>query len=203
MIERLHGINISNQQLNYADISAPVLNDQPLAGGTRQRLIRRPHRVPRAKHSAPEMTEVKAHFPEVTFEQVRDVLKHHGKKGSVIDVREPQELIDDGRVKGFINVPLQDVQEAFGMHPEDFKNRYESEKPDPKKDVIFSCRSGRRALIAAEKLEELGTYQRIKVYAGSFQDWFLHNGEFTQGLDNNPKAAGDAKKKEKKREKGK
>lgn len=51
------------------------------------------------------MTEVKAQFPEVNFEQVQDVLRHHGKKGSVVDVRDPQELIEDGSVKGFINVP--------------------------------------------------------------------------------------------------
>ncbi|XP_075747746.1 rhodanese domain-containing protein CG4456 isoform X1 [Rhipicephalus microplus] len=171
-------------------------------GAPHQRLIKRPHRVPRTKHSAPEMTEVKARFPEVTFEQVQDVLKHHGKKGAVIDVREPQELIDDGRVKGFINIPLKDVQEAFGMHPEDFKNRYHVEKPDPKKDIIFSCRSGRRAAIAAEKLEELGTYHKIKVYAGSFQDWFMRKGEFIQGPEENTKAAGDMKKKEKKESDG-
>ncbi|KAH8041060.1 hypothetical protein HPB51_013720 [Rhipicephalus microplus] len=75
-------------------------------GAPHQRLIKRPHRVPRTKHS------------------------------------------------------VKDVQEAFGMHPEDFKNRYHVEKPDPKKDIIFSCRSGRRAAIAAEKLEELGTYHK-------------------------------------------
>lgn len=147
------------------------------------------------------MTEVKARFPEVTFEQVQDVLKHHGEKGSVIDVREPQELIDDGRVKGFINIPLKDVKVAFVMNPKDFKQRYHVEKPDQTKDVIFSCRSGRRALIAAEKLEELDTYHKIKVYTGSFQDWFLHNGEFTQGPEKSPEPAGDAKEKEKKKEK--
>ncbi|XP_037561463.2 rhodanese domain-containing protein CG4456 [Dermacentor silvarum] len=143
------------------------------------------------------MTEVKAKFPEVNFEQVREVLKHHGKKGSVIDVREPQELIDDGRVEGFINIPLNDVQSAFVMHPEEFKIHYNVNKPDPKKDVIFSCRSGRRAVMAAEKLQELDTYHKIKVYPGSFQDWFLHNGEFKQGPLKSPKGTGDAKKKEK------
>ncbi|KAL3223764.1 hypothetical protein MRX96_027080 [Rhipicephalus microplus] len=99
-------------------------------------------------------------------------------------------------------IAVKDVQEAFGMHPEDFKNRYHVEKPDPKKDIIFSCRSGRRAAIAAEKLEELGTYHKIKVYAGSFQDWFMRKGEFIQGPEENTKAAGDMKKKEKKESDG-
>ncbi|XP_050045251.2 rhodanese domain-containing protein CG4456-like isoform X1 [Dermacentor andersoni] len=173
----------------------PTLLSRPPADGTR-RVIKRPHRIPRTKHTAPEMTEVKAKFPEVKFQQVQEVLKHHGKKGSVIDVREPQELIEDGRIKGFINIPLKDVQQAFSMRPEEFKLHYNADKPDPKKDVIFSCRSGRRAVMAAEKLQELGTYHKIKVYPGSFQDWVLHNGEFTQGPEKRPEGTGDAKKEE-------
>ncbi|KAK8760621.1 hypothetical protein V5799_028113 [Amblyomma americanum] len=148
------------------------------ADGT-QRLIKRPHRVPRSKHSGPKMTEVKAKFPELTFQQVKAVLKDKNR-GVVVDVREPKELREDGSIPGSINVPLGDVQTAFEMGPGAFKSHYHADKPDPAKDIIFSCRSGRRALMAAEKLQELGTYHNIKVYPGSFQDWVLQGGDFNQ-----------------------
>ncbi|KAH7963081.1 hypothetical protein HPB52_019510 [Rhipicephalus sanguineus] len=61
---------------------------------------------------------------------------------------------------GRSSVQVKDVKVAFVMNPKDFKQRYHVEKPDQTKDVIFSCRSGRRALIAAEKLEELDTYHK-------------------------------------------
>uniref|UniRef100_A0A023FCS6 Putative secreted salivary gland peptide ixodes scapularis secreted salivary gland peptide n=1 Tax=Amblyomma cajennense TaxID=34607 RepID=A0A023FCS6_AMBCJ len=144
-----------------------------------QRLIKRPHRVPRSKHSGPKMTEVKAKFPEVTFEQVKAVLEDEDK-GVVVDVREKRELREDGSIPGFINIPLGEVETAFEKDPDEFKRLYHTKKPDPAKDVIFSCRSGRRALMAAEKLQELGTYHSIKVYPGSFQDWVLNGGDFHQ-----------------------
>lgn len=59
-----------------------------------------------------------------------------------------------------ITIAVKDVQQAFSMRPEEFKLHYNADKPDPKKDVIFSCRSGRRAVMAAEKLQELGTYNK-------------------------------------------
>ncbi|XP_077515207.1 rhodanese domain-containing protein CG4456-like isoform X1 [Amblyomma americanum] len=127
----------------------------------------------------PKMTEVKAKFPELTFQQVKAVLKDKNR-GVVVDVREPKELREDGSIPGSINVPLGDVQTAFEMDPGAFKSHYHADKPDPAKDIIFSCRSGRRALMAAEKLQELGTYHNIKVYPGSFQNWVLQGGDFNQ-----------------------
>lgn len=127
------------------------------------------------------MTEVKAKFPEVKYAEVDEVLKANGTKGVVIDVRHPKELEEDGRVSGFINIPLDSVKMAFVMEPLEFELMYHATKPDPKQDVIFSCRSGRRAMMAAESLQEMGTYPNIKVYSGSFQDWLIHGGAFTRG----------------------
>lgn len=127
------------------------------------------------------MTEVKAKFPEVKYEDVEKVLEANGTKGVVVDVRHAIELEEDGRIDGFINVPLDKVKMAFTMEPLEFELTFHASKPDPKKDVIFSCRSGRRALMAAESLQELETYPHIKVYAGSFQDWVMKGGSFTQG----------------------
>lgn len=143
------------------------------------------------------MTEVKAKFPELNYEQVREVLEANGTKGVVVDVRHEKELEDDGRVPGFVNVPLDQVKMAFVMTPFEFELTFHAKKPDPNNDVIFSCRSGRRALMAAEQLQQLETYPNIKVYPGSFQDWMMRGGAFIQGPANNSRVMPFADEKEK------
>lgn len=150
------------------------------------------------------MTEVKATFPEVNYEEVKKVLEANGTKGVVIDVRHPKELEEDGWVPGFINIPLDSVKMAFVMEPLEFEIMYHAKKPDPKQDVIFSCRSGRRAMMAAESLQEMETYPNIKVYAGSFQDWIMNGGDFTVGpLTKDGKTPGGDRKTEEDVNKGK
>lgn len=143
------------------------------------------------------MTEVKAKFPELKYEQVKEVLEANGTKGVVVDVRHEKELEEDGRIPGFVNVPLDKVKVAFVMAPVEFELTFHAKMPDPNKDVIFSCRSGRRALMAAEELQKLETYPHIKVYTGSFQDWLMHGGAFIQGPANNSRVMPFADEKEK------
>ncbi|XP_035227670.1 rhodanese domain-containing protein CG4456-like [Stegodyphus dumicola] len=95
---------------------------------------------------------------------------------TLVDVREPAELKDDGRIPKSLNIPLGQVEEAFKLPPSEFLSKYGVSKPNPESsDLVVSCRSGKRATSAFEKLKLLG-YKNALVYTGSFQDWVKNGG---------------------------
>lgn len=63
---------------------------------------------------------------------------------TLIDVREPEELIANGAIEGALNIPLGELEE----HLEEIKNI--------EGNVIFFCRSGRRSGEATELFKEKG-----------------------------------------------
>ena len=59
----------------------------------------------------------------------------------LIDVRNPSELSNDGKIPGSFNIPLPDIEEAFKLTPENFLDKYEFNIPDKDvKNVVLSCR---------------------------------------------------------------
>ncbi|KAF5401600.1 putative secreted salivary gland peptide [Paragonimus heterotremus] len=75
----------------------------------------------------------------------------------LIDVREPVELEEAGRIPGATNIPLGDVEEAFLMDSETFLKTYNIKKPKKSDaNIVFTCRSGVRSLRAVKIVEELG-----------------------------------------------
>jgi len=109
----------------------------------------------------------------VQFDFLKEKLLLNGI--TLIDVREPSELKDDGKIPNSINIPLGQVPEAFNMSDAAFKAKYGVSKPDFTSDFVLSCRSGKRATGAFEKLRALG-YKNISVYSGSFLDWLEKGG---------------------------
>lgn len=113
------------------------------------------------------------------YEEVKDLLQKG--KAFFVDVREPKELVNDGRIPGAVNIPLNDVGAALEMLPEKFKEKYGREKPstdDP--NVIFSCRKGVRATSAMQTAHAKG-YHAARFYRGSFCDWEERGGEVIKG----------------------
>eukprot|EP00088_Acartia_fossae_P030227 TRINITY_DN31201_c0_g1_i1.p1 TRINITY_DN31201_c0_g1~~TRINITY_DN31201_c0_g1_i1.p1 ORF type:complete len:166 (-),score=46.34 TRINITY_DN31201_c0_g1_i1:47-544(-) len=115
-------------------------------------------------------------FPQdVTFEALQVLL--HEKRIVLIDVRNPDELENDGTIPGSVNVPLPEIPEAFEMEPEAFKEKYKFDLPaKDRKDLVLTCRSGRRILVAESKMKPLG-YTHLRLYRGSFKDWQANGGE--------------------------
>lgn len=109
----------------------------------------------------------------VTFDDLKAKLAD--KSITLIDVREPHELTDDGKIPGSVNIPLGSIEEAFKLPPDMFKERYGVKLPDRSDSMVFSCKAGRRAASAAEKVAPLG-YPNAKVYSGSFKDWVERGG---------------------------
>ncbi|KAH8041061.1 hypothetical protein HPB51_013721 [Rhipicephalus microplus] len=118
------------------------------------------------------------------YEEVKDLLEKG--KAFFVDVRELKELVNDGRIPGCVNIPLNEVGAALELPPEKFKEKYGRDKPSPDDpNVIFSCRKGVRATSAMQTAHARG-YHAARFYRGSFCDWEQRGGEEPSGLDSPP-----------------
>jgi len=100
-----------------------------------------------------------------------------------IDVRNASELQDPGQIPGSVHLPLFDIPEAFLLSDNDFKEKYSFEKPSTTdKNVVLTCRSGRRIQVANRRLQALG-YNHLRLYYGSFKDWVRNGGEVIKNVD--------------------
>jgi len=102
-------------------------------------------------------------FPEeVNFAALTELLDRN--EVVLIDVRRPEELVNDGEIPGSVNVPLQEIPGAFKLSSQDFNAKYGFELPDKgAKNVVLTCRSGRRILVAQERMASLG-YTSLRLY---------------------------------------
>ncbi|XP_067121962.1 rhodanese domain-containing protein CG4456-like [Centruroides vittatus] len=112
---------------------------------------------------------------DIKFEDLKQQLEN--SKIVLIDVRESDELAKDGRIPGSINIPLGEVEKAFSMIPDKFQNKYGISFPSKSdSQLVFSCRSGRRATMAVQQIQKMG-FSQVKCYLGSFQDWVEKGGD--------------------------
>merc|ERR1712066_379991 len=115
-------------------------------------------------------------FPKgVSFQALVQLLDE--KRIVLIDVRNATELEDPGQIPGSVHLPLYEVTQAFNMNREQFEGKYGFVKPNiDDKNVVLTCRSGRRILVADSRLQNLG-YNHIRLYYGSFKDWKKNGGK--------------------------
>jgi rhodanese-related sulfurtransferase len=66
-----------------------------------------------------------------------------GLGAPIVDVREPYELVEDGRVAGAVNIPLGELSARASEVPRD-------------QPVLILCRSGARSGMAADALRASG-----------------------------------------------
>ncbi|OAD55929.1 Heat shock protein 67B2 [Eufriesea mexicana] len=75
----------------------------------------------------------------------------------IIDVREKEEIDETGKLPGSIHIPMGDVANTLlSLSKEDFKERFNKEKPSKDTRIILSCRSGKRSGIVQEEIQKLG-----------------------------------------------
>ena len=82
-----------------------------------------------------------------------------------------------GQILGSVCLPLHQINLGFDLNNENFASRYGFLKPDSTKsqNIVLTCRSGRRVLIADKILKDKG-YLNLRIYSGSFRDWVKNNG---------------------------
>jgi sulfur-carrier protein adenylyltransferase/sulfurtransferase len=109
------------------------------------------------------MAEARKEIPEVSAQQVNELLKQNGKSPIVLDVRESDEW-RQGHLEGALPLPR-----GF------LEIKVESAVPDKNAPIIAYCAGGVRSLLAAKAMKEMG-YQNVSSMAGGYAAW--KNGGF-------------------------
>ncbi|XP_058833087.1 rhodanese domain-containing protein CG4456-like [Topomyia yanbarensis] len=103
-----------------------------------------------------------------TYDEIIDLPAHPEKL--LIDVREPEELAATGVIPTSINIPLKTVSDELQLSPAAFHAKYGRNKPEANDPIIFTCRTGVRAGIAANEADRLG-FKNVKNYVGSWTEY--------------------------------
>jgi adenylyltransferase/sulfurtransferase len=116
-----------------------------------------------AKNFQEIMAEARKEVPEVSAQQVNELIKNNGKSPVLLDVRESDEW-RQGHLEGALPLPR-----GF------LEIKVESAIPDKNSPVIAYCAGGTRSLLAAKVMKEMG-YQNVSSMAGGYGAW--KNGGF-------------------------
>jgi len=109
------------------------------------------------------MAEARKEIPEVSAQQVNELLQNNGKSSVMLDVRESDEW-RQGHLEGAIPLPR-----GF------LEIKVESALPDKNTPIIAYCAGGVRSLLAAKVMKEMG-YQNVSSMSGGYAAW--KNGGF-------------------------
>lgn len=110
------------------------------------------------------------------FEDIKKLVETDKNDNIVIvDVREPTELFQSGKIPGAINIPITTAAQSFHIPEEDFEDMYGFERPDKTKELLFYCKAGVRARAAAQLAQHAG-WKNVGDYPGSWLDWEAKNG---------------------------
>ncbi|XP_049869817.1 uncharacterized protein LOC126369443 [Pectinophora gossypiella] len=105
----------------------------------------------------------------VDFDYVNKAIKDD--KVLIVDVREPDEIKEHGKIPNSVNIPLGTVTSVLSqMSEKEFEQVYQRPKPTEDTEMIFYCMIGKRSGMAQENAQKLG-FRNVKNYLGSFTDW--------------------------------
>ena len=104
------------------------------------------------------------------FEKLRE-----DKSALIIDVRNPDELLKNGKIPNAINIPLSLVQSYFlGEKVEEFEEEFGLPLPTQTDPIIVFCKAGIRGEMARKLLltgSGKNVYTNVACYQGSFDEW--------------------------------
>lgn len=83
----------------------------------------------------------------------------------LVDLREPAELAESGRIAGSVNVPRGMLE--FRADP---TSPYHQEGFDPERRIILHCATGGRSALAAAALKDMG-YTNVAHLDGGIKAW--------------------------------
>ena len=107
----------------------------------------------------------------------------------VIDVRETHEVAEHGLIPFAKNIPLSILKDVLHLDSETFRAKVGHDKPPAHHELVFYCRSGKRAGVAALAALQNGYEKSVPYllflasstilttccsvvnYKGSWQDW--------------------------------
>lgn len=107
--------------------------------------------------------EAKGRIENLNVDQVAGEME--SGNATLIDIREPQELADNGSIPGAVHAPRGMLE--FYADPTASYHRPEF---DPSKRIILHCASGGRSALAADTLKQMG-YTNIAHLDGGLNAW--------------------------------
>ncbi|KAJ9654060.1 Thiosulfate sulfurtransferase rdl2, mitochondrial [Neophaeococcomyces mojaviensis] len=114
-----------------------------------------------------------------SYQDIADLTFNPSPNRILIDVREPSELLQTGRIPTAKSVPISSAPDAFFMSAEDFETKFGFPRPSEGDEVIFYCKAGVRsrqaALLAGQARPAFGG--KIGNYHGSWIDWEKNGGK--------------------------
>ena len=113
------------------------------------------------------------------FNSVNAIIEspEYPKNVILVDVREPSELKQTGKIPGAINIPYNSQPSAFKYDQDTWEDNFANiPKPALEQELVIYCAAGRRAKAAADIAAEAG-YEKLGVYTGSFGDWQNNKGK--------------------------
>lgn len=136
------------------------------------------HRLREEQSSAPNPSGIPPP-KSYNYQDVVDLISKPSPTRILVDVREPSELLQTGRIPTAKSVPISSAPDAFFLNEEDFDTKFGFPRPSEDMEVIFYCKSGVRsrqaALLAAQARPTFGG--TIGNYAGSWVDWETNGGK--------------------------
>ncbi|KAL1835909.1 hypothetical protein VTJ49DRAFT_5900 [Mycothermus thermophilus] len=90
------------------------------------------------------------------FEAVQKLASSPDKSVVLVDVREPHELQETGKIPGAINIPVTSAPDSFHITDAEFEDRFGRPRPPRDAEVVFYCRAGVRCRAAAGLARDAG-----------------------------------------------
>ncbi|CCM02198.1 uncharacterized protein FIBRA_04278 [Fibroporia radiculosa] len=110
----------------------------------------------------------------VSYEELKPLTLQPSPDKYLIDVREPDE-VRLGSIPSAVNLPLSVLSGSLHLDPVIFQERFGFQKPGRDQDIVFYCRSGKRAFTACDIAKRNG-YTKLANYEGSWLDWTAREG---------------------------
>jgi rhodanese-related sulfurtransferase len=114
------------------------------------------------KKVADLVAEAKSHIENLDVDSVD---KEVADGVLLVDLREPGELADAGRIAGSVHVPRGMLE--FRADP---TSTYHQEGFDPERRIILQCATGGRSALGVAALQDMG-YTNVAHLDGGFKAW--------------------------------
>ncbi|KZT06752.1 Rhodanese-like protein [Laetiporus sulphureus 93-53] len=110
----------------------------------------------------------------LSYEELKPKTLQPSPETYLVDVREPDEVLQ-GSIPSSVNLPLSTLPGSLHLDAAAFKEKYGFQKPHRDQEIVFYCRSGKRAATACDIAKRNG-YTNLANYQGSWLDWVAREG---------------------------
>lgn len=116
------------------------------------------------------ITEMKVGLETIDVKSLKSKIDEMETYFLLIDVREPNEHVF-GYIPGSLNIPAGTI--LFNITNEKFFEDQMMYTPELEDDIVVYCKKGKRSIMAANYLQQLG-YKNVKYIEGGWKNWEMN-----------------------------